>query len=337
MKFIKHLSRAGFLLLASALLTGCGQSESHAPTTAGSSTGPRKLVIGIVAKSQANAVFQIAHRGARDAAKELAEQYGVTIDLRIETPPDEDAQKQAEAIEALSTSGAAGIAISASHAGTLRPAIQKAVERGCVVVCFDSDVPNSGRLCYYGTDDLDAGQKVMAELAQVMNDKGVIAILAGNQAAPNLQKRRDGVLAELARHPGIKLLDDGTFYHEETPEKSAEALNTAQTTHPQITGWALIGGWPLFTNNALRWTPGEVKVVSVDALPEMIDYLDSGHVQVLLAQDCYGWGYQSVKLILDKVVKDQSPAQERVIAPLSRVTKENSGEYRQQFRQWTGK
>lgn len=324
-------------------LIGCERQEppAQAPRPAASGAqsdqATRKVIIGVVAKAQSNAVFQIAHRGARDAARELAPKYGVAIDLRIETPPDEDPQKQSEAIEALSTLGAHGIAVSASHAGTLKPAIQKAVERGSVVVCFDSDVPGSGRLCYYGTDDIDAGERVMAELASVMGDNGVVAILAGNQAAPNLQKRREGVLQELKKHTGIRLLDDGTFYHEETPEKAAETLNTAQSTHPSITGWALIGGWPLFTNNALRWEPGSIKVVSVDALPEMLDYLDSGHVQVLLAQDCYGWGYQSVALLLDKIVNGRDPAQERVIAPLERVTKETSQSYREKFRKWTGK
>lgn len=334
---LPRLHLAALLCLFALLLSACGREEPKPqPTSSSSATAKRTIIIGVIAKSQSNAVFQIAHRGAKDAAVKLADEYGVTVDLRIETPPDEDPQKQAEAIEALSTLGAHGIAVSASHAGTLLPAIRKAVERGCVVVCFDSDVPGSGRLCYYGTDDIDAGQKVMAELAAVMQGKGTIAILAGNQAAPNLQKRRQGVLDELKRHENIKLLADGTFYHEETPEKAAEAINTAQTTHPNITGWALIGGWPLFTNNALRWNAGDVKVASVDALPEMINYLDSGHVQVLLAQDCYGWGFQSVKLLLDKIVRDQSPAEDRVIAPLERVTTESAEAYRAKFRQWTG-
>ena len=45
----------------------------------------------------------------------------------------------------------------------------------------------------------------------------------------------------------MKLVADGVFYHQETPEQAAEAVNTAQTTNPEIQGWAMIGGWPLFT------------------------------------------------------------------------------------------
>jgi ribose transport system substrate-binding protein len=227
--------------------------------------------------------------------------------------------------------------VSCSDANAVTPAIDKAAGLGAVVMCFDSDAPKSKRLCYYGTDDATCGRKVMEELARVMGDKGTIAILAGNQTAPNLQKRVAGVKEELAKHPNMKLLDGGVVYHEETPEKAVEAVNAAQTASPQIQGWAMIGGWPLFTRDALRWTPGTVKVVAVDALPAQLSYLESGHVQALYAQDCYGWGYKSVQILLDKIVKNEKPKEERVIDPLTRVTKQNAGEFRRQWDKWLGK
>ena len=65
----------------------------------------QKIVIGLVAKSQSNPVFQAAYSGAKDAALELGPRYGVTVEIDWQTPPDEDAQKQAEAIETLARSG----------------------------------------------------------------------------------------------------------------------------------------------------------------------------------------------------------------------------------------
>ena len=297
----------------------------------------KNVVIGLVAKSQSNPVFQAAYAGAKDAAKELGPQYGVSVTIDWQTPPDEDAQKQAEAIEQLARGGAAGIAVSCSDANTCTPAINKAVGLGSVVVCFDSDAPRSKRLCYYGTDDLTCGKIVMTELAKVMGDKGTIAILAGNQTAPNLQKRTQGVKDELQHYTGMQLLADGVFYHPETPEQASEAVNTAQSTHPQIEGWAMIGGWPLFAKNALKWAPGSIKVVSVDALPAQLGYVKSGHVAALYAQDCYGWGYKSVQLLLEKIVKGQNPAIERVIDPLTRVTAENAEAYGKKWDKWLGK
>lgn len=298
---------------------------------------PKKVTIGLVAKSQSNPVFQAAYAGARDAAKELGPKYGVAVVIDWQTPSDEDAQKQAEAIEQLARSGAQGIAVSCSDANTCTPAIDKAVQLGAVVMCFDSDAPRSKRMCYYGTDDETCGKSVMAELARMMGDKGTIAILAGNQTAPNLQKRVAGVKEELRKHSNMKLLADGVFYHRETPEDAAEALNTAQTTNPQIEGWAMIGGWPLFTKNALRWKPGQVKVVAVDALPAQLSYLESGHVQTLFAQDCYGWGYKSVQILLDKIVKKEAPKDPRIIDPLTRVTADTAAEFRKKWDKWLGR
>src|SRR5205823_2275717 len=144
------------------------------------------------------------YAGAKDVAKTLGPKYGVTVEIDWQTPPDEDAQKQAEAIEQLARGGAAGIAVSCSDANTCTPAINKAVELGAVVMCFDSDAPRSKRLCYYGTDDITCGKLVMEELARIMGHKGTVAILAGNQTAPNLQKRVQGVKDELKNHANFK-------------------------------------------------------------------------------------------------------------------------------------
>ena len=55
-------------------------------------------------------------------------------------------------------------------------------------MCFDSDAPASKRFAYYGTDDKSCGARTMDDLAKVMGETGTVAILAGNQSAPNLQK-----------------------------------------------------------------------------------------------------------------------------------------------------
>jgi ribose transport system substrate-binding protein len=300
-----------------------------------STSAPKSILIGIVAKSQGNPVFQAAHAGARDAAKFFSEKYGIDVKVDIQTPSDEDGQKQAQAIEQLARANAQGIAVACSDANVCKGAIDKAVDLGVKVVCFDSDSPESKRFCFYGTDDITCGGKVMQELAKVMGDKGTIAILAGNQSAPNLRKRVEGVKQELAKHPGMKLLDDGVFYHEETAEKAAQCIRTAQSTHPEIQGWALVGGWPLFTQNGLDWKPGSVKVISVDALPPQLAYLKNDYVAELWAQDCYSWGYKSVEILVEKIRTGKDPeGAPRIIDPLSLVTKENADEWAAKWAKW---
>ena len=78
--------------------------------------GKKSLTFGLVAKSQSNPVFQAARTGAEQAAKDLGAKNGLSIRIDWRTPNDEDAQKQAEAIEQLVLAGADGIAVSCSDA-----------------------------------------------------------------------------------------------------------------------------------------------------------------------------------------------------------------------------
>jgi ribose transport system substrate-binding protein len=297
----------------------------------------KKVLLGFVAKSLSNDVFQAAQVGAADAAKEMGPKYNADVQLEIRTPNDEDATKQAEAIEALARMGAQGIAVSCSEANTVTPSIDKAVSRGVQVMCFDSDAPNSKRFAYYGTDDKSCGERTVDVLAKAMGEKGTVAILAGNQSAPNLQNRVAGAKEALKKYPNMKLNEPGVFYHVETPEKAAEAVQQAQNANPGIQGWAMIGGWPLFTASALKWPAGSIKVVAVDALPAQLGYVKDGYVEALLAQDCYGWGTKSVEILLDKIVKNQAPPDVKVIDPLTLVTKENVDSYAENWKKWLKK
>lgn len=325
--------RVALMVVAMGLLAGC-KEEAKSPQ----SGGKRKVKIGFVAKSQSNTVFQVAHAGAKAAAKNLGEKHNAEIEVDIRTPPAEDAVKQAEAVDSLVRAGAAGIAVACSDAGPLTPAINRAVDAGVAVMCFDSDAPASKRFAYYGTDDISCGEKVMSLLAREMGGKGTVAILAGNASAPNLQKRVEGVRRELKKHPEIKELNEGkgVFYHPETPSDAAEAWKQATRTNPSITGWALVGGWPLFVKGAVDWDPAKIKVVAVDALPAQLEYLESGAVQMLLAQDCYGWGTKSVEILMEKIINNKEPAGGKVIDPLKEVTKANAKEVGGMWTEWLG-
>ena len=317
---ITSLRSLGILLAASLFLTAQAAEAPHA------------LTIGLVAKSQGNPVFQAARVGAEDAAKELSVKHHLNIRIDWRTPNEEDAQKQAEAIEQLVLAGAEGIAVSCSDANKLTDAINRAVDDGVPVATFDSDAPASKRFVTYGVDDLKCGEQTMDELAKIMGGKGVVAILAGNPNAPNLQKRVQGVKDAAKKYPGITIRD--TYYHKETPQDAAAKVEQVMQANPDITGWAMIGGWPLFTENALKWQPGTVKCVAVDALPAQLAYIRSGHVPVLLAQQCYEWGHRTVELLVDKIVFKKNPPAVKEISALIPVTKDNVDAFSKNWAKW---
>jgi ribose transport system substrate-binding protein len=320
------------MLLAALAACGGGGTQNSSPPGGAAPAAHGPLKIAMIAKSSTNPVFLSARTGAEAAAKELSQKHGVPIEIVWLTPPAEDGQVQAQRIAQAVNEGASAVLISCSDAGKVTGAINDAVGRGVPVMTFDSDAPQSNRFAFYGVDDIKTGEAVMKELAPLMNERGKVAILAGNQNAPNLRNRVAGVKQEAAKHPGITIVD--TFYHLETPQDAAAEVVRVQNAYPEITGWAMIGGWPLFTQTLLSdLDPKKVKIVSVDALPAELAYVEKGLAPVLLAQPTYNWGYVSVHKIVEKVHLKQDVPQ---IIPMElvRVSKDNLGSWARQLQTW---
>jgi ribose transport system substrate-binding protein len=321
------------IALAISLSAASCSKEKGAPaagTPAGTAGAPIKIAM--IAKSSTNPVFLSARTGAEAAAKELSQKHGVPIEIAWLTPPAEDGQVQAQRIAQAVNEGATAVLISCSDAGKVTGAINDAVNRGVPVMTFDSDAPESKRFAFYGVDDTKTGEAVMKELAAQMNGKGKIAILAGNQNAPNLRKRVDGVKQEASKYAGMSIA--GVFYHIETPQDAAAEVIRVQNAYPDVTGWAMVGGWPLFTQTLLSdLDPKKVKIVAVDALPAELAYVDKGLAPVLLAQPTYKWGYVGVETIVNKVHMKQDVPQ---ILPMElvRVSKDNLGTWARQLKDW---
>jgi len=271
----------------------------------------KTYTFGMIAKSQGNPFFEASRVGANDAARELGQKYNLKIKVDWRTPNEEDAQKQAETIEQLLLTGTDGIIISCSDANKLTDAINKAVRQGVPVVTYSGDAPASKRFVALGIDDFKCGEETFLSLAKELKGRGVVAAIDGNPNAANLQQRAAGFRSAAKQFPNIKVLD--IFYHKETPQDAVAKIEQVMQANPDITGWGLLGGWPLFTDNALKWQPGTVKCVCVDALPQQLPYVRSGHVQLLLSQDVYGYGYKSVEHLVNKLHLKKEPTAALII------------------------
>jgi ribose transport system substrate-binding protein len=323
---IRSIARSRLVLAALAAFgVSCGGGESG-------ETGGQTFTIAMIAKSSTNPVFLSGRQGAEAAAAELSAAHGVTVRIDWLTPPSEDGAVQAQRIAEAVNSGANAILLSATDAGKVRGAVNEAVDRGVPVMTFDSDVADSKRFSFYGGDDFAMGKQVMDELATQMGGSGRIGIIAGNQNAPNLQERVRGVKETAVAYPGITIVN--TFYHAETPQDAAAEVLRVMRAYPDLNGFAMIGGWALFTRTLLTdLDPAKVRIVSVDALPAQLPYVETGLAPVLFAQPTYNWGYVSVKTIFDRVyLKQVVPA--HVMMDLVRVSKENLGTWARQLRDW---
>jgi ribose transport system substrate-binding protein len=141
-----------------------------------------------------------------------------------------------------------------------------------------------------------------------------------------------GAKEEAAKHPGMSVI--GVFNHIETPQDAAAEVVRVNNAYPDIQGWAMIGGWALFTRSLLTdLNPAKMKVASVDALPAQLEYIEKGVVPVLLAQSVYLWGDIGVRTIVDKLhFNKQVPAM--IPMELVKVDKSSLGTWAKQLKDW---
>ena len=295
----------------------------------------RKVTIGMIGKMASNPVFIASYSGAQLAAKELSTKYHVDVVIDWQTPTVENVEEQATTLRNFSRSKVDGITIACTDANYLTPAIDEVVDKGTPVICFDSDAPKSKRFAYYGADDMEFGRMLMKELARELHETGTIAVLAGNRNALNLQRRLQGIKAELNKHSRISLGQDNIHYNLDIPERSSEVVARAQNANPNIKGWIFITSSTLLINNSLKWKPGEVKVVAGNAVPHELEYVKSGYVQSLVGISCFQLGYKSIELLLEKIIKNTIPNDPLIYSPLTVVNKNNVDEWSLNWKKWS--
>ena len=171
---------------------------------------------------------------------------------------------------------------------------------------WDSDAPKSKRIAFYGVDDFRSGQIMGEETAKLLNGKGTVAIIT-SLGANNLQRRLDGVKDALAKYPGIKIVD--TFDIKEDSTRCQMLIATGTNRYPDLGAWISVGGWPVFSANALDpVNPRRPSSSRSTPCRRRSTCCKAGKVQVLLGQKYFGWGSESVKLLVDIVVNKKQPS-----------------------------
>ncbi len=144
--------------------------------------------------------WQSAHEGFSSAAA----LYGVTEDMR--GPDTFTPAIEVDEFRAAVARKPAGILVSVSDPSLMGPEINKAMAAGIPVITMDSDAPDSQRLYFIGTNNLEAGRLGGERVASALNGKGnVVFFTMPNQ--PNLVERLKGYKDVFSNYPGIKIVE----------------------------------------------------------------------------------------------------------------------------------
>jgi ribose transport system substrate-binding protein len=279
---------------------------------------PGKLRFAVIPKSLDLPVFNYAKIGAE---REAARRGNIEVIWRASENADQLRQK--EILESFITQRVDGIAISCTNGDFLTETINRAMEAGIPVITWDADAPRSKRIAFYGVDDLAAGRILGSQAVRLLAGKGKVAIIT-SIGAVNLERRLKGVRDVLAQHPDMPILE--VYDIKEDTVRAAEIIAAGTNRYPDLAAWISVGGWPVFTRNALASVPPQTKVISFDTIPPAPDLLKAGKVQVLLGQKYFGWGSESVRLLAD-IKAGHPPASPIIDSGVDVVTPENVDQY----------
>jgi len=165
----------------------------------------------------------------------------------------------------------------------LAPTINKAVAAGIPVVTVDSDVPNSKRLAFVGTDNVYAGDLGGKYLARLLNGHGKVAIVT-KIGQDNLNLRVQGYKHALAA-AGVEVV--AVLNDNSSPTTAASVVSAELERTPDLAGIACVeaaGGEGAATAVKEAHKDKQVKIVSMDRDAATLHAIEEGLIQASIAQ-----------------------------------------------------
>ena len=153
------------------------------------------LTLGVLLPSWEGQFRAEVTEGVRQACGELEESRVRVLVRRCETDLPQEA---VELLETMRAGGAEGFAVCAVNDPAIQSWIAARAAEGVPCVTFNSDLPESGRLCFIGQDIRQAGRVAAGLLCKCVSGQGPILATAGNLKFDGHRQRLDGFRERLA-------------------------------------------------------------------------------------------------------------------------------------------
>jgi ribose transport system substrate-binding protein len=232
------------------------------------------------------------------AFKRWGKQMGVKVSIL--GPPEWDVPAQIEIIEQVIASRPTGLLINGTDPG-IAQVINKAVDAGIPTVIYDSDIPESRRHGFLGTDWYEIGRMQGEEMARLIGGKGKVAYM-GILGLNSMEAGFRGLLDVLKKYPNIQIV--GKFEDKSSVEIASKVTSDIIAAHPDIAGICGFDsnsgpGIGLAVKEAGK--AGKIKITTVDWEPQHLKLVQDGVIQMLAGQKRELFTWYGGQLLFDMV------------------------------------
>jgi ribose transport system substrate-binding protein len=281
-----------------------------------------KLTLAFVVNG-ASDFWKAAEAGVKKAQAELPD-----YNMELKYPEQAAVAIQQRLMDDLVTAGVKAIMVSAVDPKTQTDGLNKIASQTALFTT-DSDAPQSKRVAYIGSSNVDAGKQAAEIAKQAMPDGGKCMGFVGLLGADNAKERIQGMKDGLAGSK-IELVDVRGDDIDQTRAKAN--VEDTLVANPDIN--CMVGFYSYNTPRiyeALRDSGklGQITVVGFDDDPITLGGVKEGNIAGTVVQQPFEWAYQGMKLMAAYVGGDKSgiPADGLIIVPTKIIGKDDVDAY----------
>ena len=208
-----------------------------------------------------------------------------------------------------------------------------------LVVTQDSDAPESNRVCYIGTDNVEAGRQAGQLVKEALPNGGKIMVFVGVLDAANAQQRYQGLKEALAGS-NVTIIDVRTDNTDLVRAKAnaADTLVNNADLAGMVGLWAYNGPAILSAVKEANKTD-KVKIVAFDEQDETLRGISDGSIYATVVQQPFEFGYRSMEL-MSKILggdRSQIPASKQIFVPTKAIKKDNVEQFTKEINALRGR
>lgn len=243
-----------------------------------------------------NEYWKLVEQGAQDAAKK----YNVMLEYTGPTKANID--EHLKTIEMSAAAKVDGIITQGLSDEQFTPLINKVVGEGIPVITIDTDVTNSKRIAYIGTDNYYSGYLAGRALVNDTLGKANVAIITGSLYANHQIQRVKGFEDAVKNDKGIHVItvEDSEISRVRASEKAYQIMQE----HPEVNaffGTSALDGIGIAQVVQEYNKQDRIYIIGFDTLPDTINYIRKGVIKATVAQQPYEMGYDAVKMMVSRM------------------------------------
>ncbi len=266
----------------------------------------KNLKLGVVLLGVGNPFFDDVLLGVQEKKQELAG-YNCSVLIR---QTEYSLQQQLAAIDSLLAEGINGLAISPYNALSVREKINSLCEQGIPVVTLNTDIENSSRLAYVGSNFYRSGETAAGLMHLMTQGKVRVGIVSGSQNILCHTERIAGFTHIIEAYPNIRIVD--IVNNNDDDQVSCELTARLLADHPDINAFYFTAGGVYGGCQAIERSgrQSEMTVITNDLVPTTLAYMQKGLIAATICQQPFQQGSQPLSLLFAYLTTGEMPASE---------------------------